>query len=107
MESLAKTIERLMPKLRAIASRMGHWCIDDLVSEMTLAILVAGEGQTDGFYVRRAKDRARDYLRRERRHDQGTPSHENERSGAFIGVGEVAQIYDQDEDFIAANLGWE
>lgn len=65
-----ETIERLTPRLRAIAYRLSVRHADDLLSEMNLAILVAPPGQKDAFYVRRAKDRARNYLKSERRRAQ-------------------------------------
>lgn len=62
-----RIIEQLTPRLRAIAYRLSVRHADDLLSEMHLAIIVAGPGQKDAFYVRRAKDRARNYLKAERR----------------------------------------
>jgi len=64
---MRKTIERLTPRLRAIAHRLSPRDLDDLLSEMYLAILNVGPGQKDAYYVRRAKDRARDYFKAERR----------------------------------------
>ena len=60
-----KVIERLTPRLRAIAHRLSPRDLDDLLSEMSLAILNAGPGHKDAYYVRRAKDRACDYFRAE------------------------------------------
>ena len=106
-----EVIRRLEPQLRAIASRMSTAHVDDLMAEMAVAILVLGNGNTDALYLRRAKDRARNYMRKEHRQlrDETLP-HGKERkqeARAVPSAGELAYIFDQDEDLIRSNLGWD
>ncbi len=73
MKKKAKLIERLMPQLRAMAMRLSRREADDLLSEMYKAILLCpltnrnGEQNSDHLFLQRAKDRARNFLRAERR----------------------------------------
>ena len=109
--TVEETINHLMPQLRAIASRLSMPHADDLVSEMVVAILQLGHGHADALYLSRAKDRARDYMRKERRAVRNESSlHDTTRrpGGRGIpGAEELADIYGMDAELVRTNLGWE
>ncbi len=109
------TVLRLQKDFRAIAYEMTGGTnpdlADDIVQEMSLAVLQCEPGKTDGYYRQRARWNARNYISRElrARRNERLPHSEDNRimNASYNGFADVSDAYDQDDDFLAANLGWD